>query len=74
MSETRGDLGEAAEPAFPGMRDRLHLAALNQFHHRGSIGEEEFYLPGHHIIEREAAAAIRHMANLDAGLVPEHFE
>src|SRR5262249_6821927 len=39
------------------MRNRLDLAALDQSDHRRAIGEEEFHLPGHHVVEREAAAA-----------------
>ena len=56
------------------MRDRLHLAALDQADHRRAVGEEKFHLAGDHVVERKPAAAIGHVADLDAGLMPEHFE
>ena len=66
--------GRLAQSPLPGMRDRFHLAGLDQSDDRGPVGENELHLPRHDIGDGKTAAAIRDVIDLDAGGALEQFE
>ncbi len=70
----RRDVRQAGKAALAGVSNRFHLAGFDQADHRRAVGKEEFHLTRHDVGERQTAAAIGHVIDLDAGHVPEHFE
>src|SRR5262249_24248637 len=70
----RRNIGQTGQPGLSGVRDRLHLAALDKSNHRGAVGEKELHLSRHDVIEGETAAAIGDVTEFDARPMGKHLQ